>query len=508
MAPYDDTDPNSPRRLYERFRESLGSNNSTYFDEGDLVDIFDYAGDVGDEYARLEALLCGARLYPDSELLADRRALYYLDRDDSGYSTRAFLEDYAPHSPIADIVRLESEPPESEAAAVKALEYFLEQYDRLADEEVIRFVQLAVNIGQYKWLAANLDKVRAKTDFMPALLFEIMSEADTQEDFDTMTAVAAELTELEPFNVINWIGLLRGHARAYQLDMEAAVKADLPEELAKPEHRSEAVAAFDYAKALAYDSGGPEVVTLCETVFAFAPYLRDEAVELLEMSLEKNKSEFSYADILAGLHLQQGAHAKAVKVFRDFLANNPDSFAALRRLLALSSAHTNRQAVAEYFRAVPLEKLDVYDETIDQLHLQGAAASLDDFLSLYSTLFDLTTEQKGMWIEALYSLGNYYGVMDMLHNFDNMDELAAQPLRGCSFAVAAVGSYMKTGNGNKAKDFISRTRPGFEALLESSPLPVRMSVASTLRFFDAVYRHPAEDVFFWDYFDPFHLAKH
>ena len=76
---YNDDNPRD--ELYRRFLKSLKEPASErFFDEDELVEVFDYAGDIANDYARYEALFIGARLYPDSQALAERRALLYLDR--------------------------------------------------------------------------------------------------------------------------------------------------------------------------------------------------------------------------------------------------------------------------------------------------------------------------------------------------------------------------------------------------------------------------------------------
>ena len=58
---------NPREELYNRFKLSLSRPvTERFFDEDELVEIYDYAGDVSDDYVQLEALFCGARLYPES----------------------------------------------------------------------------------------------------------------------------------------------------------------------------------------------------------------------------------------------------------------------------------------------------------------------------------------------------------------------------------------------------------------------------------------------------------
>ena len=57
------------RELYDKFRAGLkgGDETSSFYDEDDLIDIYDQAADLEDEYVKIEVLLAGSRLYPDSE---------------------------------------------------------------------------------------------------------------------------------------------------------------------------------------------------------------------------------------------------------------------------------------------------------------------------------------------------------------------------------------------------------------------------------------------------------
>lgn len=73
-------EPNDRRDLYEEFESEVvrRGNTEAFFDENDLVEIFDYASDYDNYIVKMEVLLYGAIHYPKSEALATRRAwLYY-----------------------------------------------------------------------------------------------------------------------------------------------------------------------------------------------------------------------------------------------------------------------------------------------------------------------------------------------------------------------------------------------------------------------------------------------
>ena len=211
-------DENPREELYQRFRESLRRPVSErFFDEDELVEVYDYAGDLNDDYVQMEVLFCGARLYPESQALSERRALLYLDTsiDDSDTPSPAageYINDNIDtFSPIFDIVRLETEQP---SEPKEALEFLLTQYGTFNDEEMIRFCDLALDLGQYDWLKKNLERLKTKTDNKDIIHFEMMNAADENGDNDFMARMAEELIESEPFNVGYWHRLFRAQARA------------------------------------------------------------------------------------------------------------------------------------------------------------------------------------------------------------------------------------------------------------------------------------------------------
>ena len=69
----------SRRALYERFYAIVGRADNpqdaddAYFDEDDIIEIYDYANDMNDDFIKLEALFYGARMFPASEALRTRR---------------------------------------------------------------------------------------------------------------------------------------------------------------------------------------------------------------------------------------------------------------------------------------------------------------------------------------------------------------------------------------------------------------------------------------------------
>ncbi len=218
------SDNNDDRRneLCTRFRESLTDGSaSQYFDEDDLVEIFDYAGDLNDDYLRFEVLLCGARYYPDSVPLRERRALLYANFSDD-MSTKYLEDNTGRNGVLWDIARLRNASPMGQDA-VNSLENLLKSYSEFDDEEVIQFVDLASSLGQTDWLIERLDAIRSHVTYLPTLLFEIAVMLEMENRYDEAINLLEELTNLEPYNEQYWFML----AQEYDLNnnSEGALQA-------------------------------------------------------------------------------------------------------------------------------------------------------------------------------------------------------------------------------------------------------------------------------------------
>lgn len=170
--------------LCERFAEALRHPaDEIYFDEDELVEIYDYAGDLGKIYLQTEALMCGARLYPTSRALSDRRALFYVNNcgaDAAAQYIEDHTDDAGPRSLLSEIVAIKTSKPDDEGEVEQALDSLLESVTAMNDEEVVQFVDLAGECGMAEWLLDKLDELRTKVPYLPTLLYEtamVLSEA-------------------------------------------------------------------------------------------------------------------------------------------------------------------------------------------------------------------------------------------------------------------------------------------------------------------------------------------
>lgn len=480
-------DTNPREELYNRFRESLSHPvGDRFFDEDELVDIYDYAGDMDDDYVQLEVLLCGARLYPDSHVLAERKALLYLDTTDEATEERTlaaskFLQDNPEASSILfDIARLEVAPPEN---GEEALEFIFNQYNRFDDEEIIRFVRLALDLDCYQWLVDHIDELKEKVDFLPSLYYEVAREADDTNDNETLVKLSDALIELEPFASQYWMMLLRGQAR-----------------LGKKE---EATQTFEYALALAGD-GSQALLALTEICYNYAEYLLPQMVEPLKLLVEANPDEFRYVDAFCAVNSKLQNIPVILETLRDFGQRHPENAIVVHHLLnyAVDDAP---EYMARYFSIRGIDGFSemMPDDVIIELAGRGNARELKayiDKLKEYAPTEYL--RRLNIILEFYYHCRMFAKVVELVEeNREAFEEFLEEPVQGATVAYIYAFSLLKLKRHAEAVEFAKSCSEKFEEFMETGYLASRMTVRCLLIFFDLLNHHEPDDEMFWEYFD-------
>ena len=199
------------QRLLDEFAAALKARHKNpgsepWFSEVDLVEIFDYAGDIGNDYLRAEVLMWGARTFPDSQQLLERRGVFYSD-----VLTDNDVEAFTSTNPdtvtfLTSVLKLRALNLGREGTLDELIR-LLDKYDSLNDEETIQLVNLAADTGNLDWLMENLDMLREKAQFVPALLYEIGAESVECGKAAYGEKVFTELVEKEPYNADFWTSL-------------------------------------------------------------------------------------------------------------------------------------------------------------------------------------------------------------------------------------------------------------------------------------------------------------
>ncbi len=190
------------RELYERFRAELADDRrNMFFDEDDLIEVFDYATDTNDRFTALEALFIGERLFPSSQTLAERKAVFCLGLDDDT-AARALtqLPDDSVVKTLAGLRLAHTRPEE----AGPVFDNILRSHPELTDEEIIQLCDTAEELGMYRWLLDHKDAIKAHNDYPQTFLYELCQIA-REQDPDSALAILEELTMMEPFSIDFWL---------------------------------------------------------------------------------------------------------------------------------------------------------------------------------------------------------------------------------------------------------------------------------------------------------------
>lgn len=191
------------RQLLQRFANALHSKSDEHFDEDELLDIFDFAGDYGMDYLRAEALFWGMRKYPDSKPLLERRAVFYADvlgfdavnrfNDDQNDADSLLINILSARANIGD-----------KQSAINFIKDVFDKYRNIEDEEAIQLVNLAADTNNLDWLSENMEQIKHSLAYMPAFLYEFGAVAMQRNDYDIAIKALDMLVSEMPYNAEYW----------------------------------------------------------------------------------------------------------------------------------------------------------------------------------------------------------------------------------------------------------------------------------------------------------------
>lgn len=413
--------------LYENFKKMLKKHpDSLYLDEDDLLDIFDYAGDVNDDHVRLEALMLGYKLFPDSFDLLKRRAIFMADCNETSFGQLLTYNDsVAPDDFMWEILHCRAFGRASDI--VDRLESLLKKFTLEEDEEIIQFVNIVHQFGQEKWLVDNLDRIKQRCAYPTTLMYELARTAESPEQMQIGVKLLEQLTEEDAFNPDYW-GLLA--------DVQTALG-----------NYDEALVSLDYAKALT-----PENADL----FALQGYIElhgnkpEKAVKSLQKAynLSDNPSLPTIKNLIEAYH-QSDQYDKILPYAKELFEANVTDSEAFMDVLSLST--DDADITLERFHSAPSE----HDETatmqrIAELCASGRSKTALKYLQWYGKRYELSQSAKLAMVELLYSQQDYQSALKYLD--DNFSGLNLTPTE-LPYVGLIVSTMLKTYQFQAAKQF-------------------------------------------------------
>lgn len=372
-------------QLYNRFISEVKSGRKqSFYDEDDLIEIYNFADDSDDDFGRAEVLFAMSRLYPDSRALLTRKALFFYQTGNFE-SAAELVAKMSPETLYERIVKLRVGG--ADPAVRKAqLRNIIETARKLDENEIIQLCDLAEDVDDVEWIFRNRDKIAAKCVYKPTFLYDLVNLATLNGNKEVALKAAEEMTAIEPLNLDFW-------------EMYARACFDFGE-------YEEAVNACDYA--LAIDSSSAEAVEirmLADFSLRSEAFFADCDVDLLAKLVKENPDNVKLLRLLVGVYLVRDQEDKAVELLKMSLKRQPYNPEQIELLL--------RCSINDGITA--LEKLINEDTSLseeavigwaEKLSANGDYSMASSILYAYDRIVGLTFGREKLF-ELSYRGGNY-----------------------------------------------------------------------------------------------------
>lgn len=382
-------DPNGDqrhlKRLYEKFRSRVVSGKvpSDYIDEDDLIDIYDYAGDNGDEYVQLMSVICAMNQCPDNEDMAQRRAYFFTQNLGLTDTAKHLMAGHQHESALWDILSLLVSRPE-QSEAISLLDGIVGRFKDFDDETIIQLVGACNELGLLNWLKEKKNLVQKRCLYPDTFLYEFARISADNSDHEHAIALLDELTGIEPFNVLYW-----------QL---------MADEYIQIEDFVNALNAIDYA--LAIDGSNVELQLMRAQILYDHNTDKAQAIGLVQDMLKADASNVNAATTLCVMLSFEGRNDEAVEVIKPYIEKFPGDRSVVANALVAGNRELNERALSVYMRA---------DATLTEEDITAWACEQEQ-LGRYSTVADILLawlDRNGsitsgpLLLSSLYLAGRY-----------------------------------------------------------------------------------------------------
>ncbi|MDE6117906.1 MAG: hypothetical protein K2O30_04980 [Duncaniella sp.] len=414
---------NDRQNLYDEFESEVvrHGNQEAYFDENDLIEIFDYASDLDNNIVKMEVLIYGAVHYPRSEALATRRAWFYSSFGD--FETATEINRRVNKGGVLNrVLDLRVSLPANSPEVEPRLEQIVADTDDFGDEEIIQLVDFCMETGREEWLTERKQLIQSKCSYPQTFLYEFADRAEEAENYALAADLFEELTMLEPFTLDFWQRLA-----TVQINM------DLYEA---------ALQSADYALAI-----DPKAM-MAARIKGAALYRLDRdmatVAELYTRILESNEAEDSDASTLAAALVELNRQPEAIEMLKKYIPAHYNPRLALNILLVLDRPSA-APLVESLIRETVMSESSAMDwakEHVEREQYMAAATILLTYHRLHGLLlgYEFT-------FEVCYYAGLYDEIIYMFEH-EIYSKLIDSPIPSISFPY--IMSLVRTGNREKA----------------------------------------------------------
>lgn len=409
--------------LYDEFESEVvkHGNQEAFFNESDLVEIFDYASDLDNNIVKMEVLIYGAVHYPKSEALATRRAWFYSSFGD--FETATEINNRVTNggvlNQVLDLrVSLPADSPEIETR----LNRILSETTDFDDEGIIQLVDFCMESGKEEWLTENKELIQSKCSYPQTFIYEFADRCEEQSNLKQAATLFEELTMLEPFTLDFWQRLA-----TVQINME--------------DYES-ALSSADYALAI-----DPTAVMAARIKGAALYRLERDmktVADLYTQVLKSPEAEDSDASTLAAALVELNRQDEAIKLLKEYIPTHYNPRTAINVLMVLD-IESATQYVNNVIRDTAMnenEALDWAKEHVDREQYTAASVILMAYQNIRGFLFGFEFA-----LETFYYAERYDDIIDLYENHVYR-ELTESPIPSITYPY--VMALVRTGNRQKA----------------------------------------------------------
>ncbi len=357
--------------LYRRFEtDILNSPQNVYFDENELIDIFDVASDANDDFVKMEVLWYGARLFPESTELAERKAYFYYELGNSDAAQKT-IKRVPKKSILRRLLELRINTTDR-VAAIAGLEELIKDKTDFSDEEIIQLVSTANDLGLYQWLKQHSDDIKKLTDYPQTFLYEMVNLAEMSEDYEYSVSMLEELTMLEPFNGEFW-EMLAGIYVMYFGDVEKAMSA------------------VDFALAINPDSRKARILK-AQCMYG-KDFPHEKIVELLDDLISADADDSMPVQYKAFLKTTESDNDAALEILQNYLNAHLGDKSTIDFMLTISDGQNMDAVLDKFYSHTDMLAEEQWVEWANaqenELHYGAASAILSAFRRNNGTLADV-----------------------------------------------------------------------------------------------------------------------
>lgn len=385
--------------LFDEFRSNAlaARLGSAFYDEDDLMEIYNYAFDENDDFVKAEVINLAARLYPDNKEFLIRKVQFYQTlslNDEAGKLAQSISLD-TPHARLISLRAAAPGPDEVKAAILR----IIDSAASLNEDDIIEMSEVAAENSLIPWLASIIDRFESKVEYKPTLYYELALNTLDLGELDTAEKMADMLVDADPMNPDFW-----------EIYAEIALTA---------EKYDQALTGADYA--LAINPDNPRALDLKGRAMFYLKKKPADTAAILEKALYSGNTDISFQVplMLSLLHADNADHG--LKCLRHYLDN-----INLNRDVIVAVWVINPDEATPYLArfiesSAPLGN-DYFTAWASELCIAGHIG----FAARMLLLYDLATADDvknptfyDVMYELLYRSQHYTEIIDRIKNDDN-----------------------------------------------------------------------------------------